>query len=253
MSTTQHNSLAAVVASMLIENTGSPFLDSGGLPKYDEDGNYVGSTQGYGRQHERNRAKAGDDPVAAFEAEPPSWWNWPSVYPHSNFRADKDPADQRAELNPTHSVYHWLTEVALADYNAEMDKTLHEFAESDAMKDEYWLAIMEEFPEHWARLVARKEAVEEADRFELSEGEPRESLIEELAEQYYHPPGGIYGDGNAITYNTYNGEDCLSQTLQFTYFEHEDSAYVLLQIHGGADVRGGYTAPRAFDLGSNGD
>lgn len=58
---------------------------------------------------------------------------------------------------------------------------------------------------------------------------------------------GIYGDGAPVTVNTYNGEDALSQTLQYTYFEVEGQGdYVLLQVHGGCDVRGGYTAPRVF-------
>jgi hypothetical protein len=68
------------------------------------------------------------------------------------------------------------------------------------------------------------------------------------------PPsiGGIYGDGNPVTVNTYNNEDLLSQTIQFTYFEVEHGdAIVMLQIHGGCDVRGGYTAPKLFTLGGN--
>ncbi len=61
--------------------------------------------------------------------------------------------------------------------------------------------------------------------------------------------GGIYNDGEPFTHNTYNGEDLLSQTLQFIYWTDEDGAHVLLQIHGGADVRGGYTDARVFDVG----
>src|SRR4051812_31448625 len=103
MSTTQHSNLATVVASMLVENTGTHMLDSGGA---------------YGRSWQRNQAATKDiNPVDYFEAEPASYWNWPSVYPHPNFREGKDPSDFRAELHPTHSVYHWLTEVGLADYN----------------------------------------------------------------------------------------------------------------------------------------
>lgn len=50
------------------------------------------------------------------------------------------------------------------------------------------------------------------------------------------------------SWNTYNGESSLSQVLQGTNlhlednesnFEHPD--YILLQVHGGCDVRGGYT------------
>ncbi len=59
---------------------------------------------------------------------------------------------------------------------------------------------------------------------------------------------GIYGEGEPLTVNTYNGEDLLSQTLQYVYWADDDGAYVLLQIHGGCDVRGGYTDPVAFDV-----
>jgi hypothetical protein len=49
------------------------------------------------------------------------------------------------------------------------------------------------------------------------------------------------------TVNTYNGEDLLSQTLQYgCFYVKGDGFYVLLQIHGGCDVRGGYTKPRVF-------
>jgi hypothetical protein len=53
---------------------------------------------------------------------------------------------------------------------------------------------------------------------------------------------GVWG------YNTYNGECLLSQTLQWTAFTHDSEYYILLQVHGGADVRGGYTAPRVFQV-----
>jgi hypothetical protein len=59
---------------------------------------------------------------------------------------------------------------------------------------------------------------------------------------------GIYQEGPPFTINTYNGEDMLSQTLQYVYWTDEDGAHILLQIHGGCDVRGGYTDPVAFDL-----
>ncbi len=50
------------------------------------------------------------------------------------------------------------------------------------------------------------------------------------------------------TRNTYNGEDLVSQVLQYTGFSIDGDQIVLLQIHGGCDVRGGYTRPRAFLL-----
>jgi hypothetical protein len=48
------------------------------------------------------------------------------------------------------------------------------------------------------------------------------------------------------TFNTYNGDCILSQTLQGLFYVEDDVAYVLLQVHGGCDVRGGYTRPRLF-------
>ena len=48
--------------------------------------------------------------------------------------------------------------------------------------------------------------------------------------------------------NTYNGEKYVSQTLQFMCFTDDLYDYVLLQIHNGCDVRGGYTAPRIFEI-----
>tara|TARA_R100000808_G_scaffold930_5_gene4482 strand:- start:2618 stop:3736 length:1119 start_codon:yes stop_codon:yes gene_type:complete len=67
---------------------------------------------------------------------------------------------------------------------------------------------------------------------------------------YREPPreiGGIYGEGEPLTVNTYNGEDFLSQVIQFVYWTDDDGEHVLLQIHGGADVRGGYSDAVVFD------
>ena len=60
------------------------------------------------------------------------------------------------------------------------------------------------------------------------------------------PVTGIYGEGDPVTVNTYNHDSLVDQILQYTYFEIEEQGYVLLQIHGGCDARGGYTAPKAF-------
>lgn len=53
-------------------------------------------------------------------------------------------------------------------------------------------------------------------------------------------------------FNTYNWENYLSQTLQGVQFTIDGVPFVLLQIHGGADVRGGYTHPQVFELHSEG-
>lgn len=58
-------------------------------------------------------------------------------------------------------------------------------------------------------------------------------------------------DWVSLTVNTYNHESALDQTIQYVQVDTEggDACYgdlVLLQVHGGCDVRGGYTAPKVF-------
>lgn len=62
----------------------------------------------------------------------------------------------------------------------------------------------------------------------VHEGEPGD---------YWGPDMGDY---------TYNRENLLSQNFQFSAFTYRDQPYVALQIHGGADARGGFTAPKVF-------
>lgn len=69
-------------------------------------------------------------------------------------------------------------------------------------------------------------------------------------EKWLKKQGLLFGESQ----NSYNGECLLSQTIQYTPLTFEDTsdmysmAYVLLQIHGGADVRGGYTDAKLFKL-----
>jgi hypothetical protein len=50
--------------------------------------------------------------------------------------------------------------------------------------------------------------------------------------------------GTAV--NVYNHENNLSQVIQYSEVEIDGDYYVLLQIHGGCDVRGGYTNAKLF-------
>ena len=51
------------------------------------------------------------------------------------------------------------------------------------------------------------------------------------------------------TFNTCNGDSDLSQVLQGAWLEDADGdSYLLLQIHGGCDVRGGYTDAKLFKV-----
>ena len=48
--------------------------------------------------------------------------------------------------------------------------------------------------------------------------------------------------------NTYNYDNILAGILQYDIFEVDGETYIALQIHGGCDARGGYTAPQVFTL-----
>ena len=48
--------------------------------------------------------------------------------------------------------------------------------------------------------------------------------------------------------NTYNFNETLTQHYQYGLFEYNNNQYVILQIHNGCDVRGGYTKPYIFKV-----
>jgi hypothetical protein len=50
------------------------------------------------------------------------------------------------------------------------------------------------------------------------------------------------------TFNSYNGDSNLSQVIQGTHVKINGEDYIILQIHGGCDVRGGYTDARLFKV-----
>lgn len=68
-----------------------------------------------------------------------------------------------------------------------------------------------------------------------------EDFMQYLSDKEGYTPMGIT--------NTYNYDNIISQVLQYGIVESEDGdCYIILQIHNGCDVRGGYTAPRVFWL-----
>lgn len=116
---------------------------------------------------------------------------------------------QFSEMEVTHSTYHFLLENLT--FSQEWQTKFDALAEAEGNDHKSWLVLMEEF-------------------MDSVEGD--------------HPFGGR----GSMTVNTYNHESMLDQTLQYSAkrIEDTDEILVLLQIHGGCDVRGGYTAPKAF-------
>lgn len=155
-----------LIYSMLIENTGSHFLDSGGA---------------YGRAWERNQDKTIED----FEREPEERIVWTGDY-----------------LERTVSVFHYLSQL-------ETDDLCDEF---NAMPCEDW-------------------------NCEALYG------VSETQWNWLNDLGDIK---TTQTFNTYNGDSDLSQILQGSWLTINDEQYLLLQIHGGCDARGGYTDAKLF-------
>lgn len=112
----------------------------------------------------------------------------------------------------THNLFHWLRE--RLEYLPDWQRKFSAFANRKDQEDCYWLQVIDNF-------------------------------LDSLKDKGYNV-GGLYGDGNSMTINTYNGEDALSQTIQYVYTEINNETVIFLQIHGGCDVRGGYTAPKCF-------
>lgn len=148
-----------------------------------------------------------------------------------NFEAEKESGlsfsiyNSKPQVEVVHNTYHWLKE--RCHFESEVDALFHgKFREEvDSEGDKCDLELMEIFPE-W--LAEQKD---------------------EDGDAIYGESTGFYGEGEPITINTYNGEELLSQVLQFKYFANSRGEFIALQIHGGADVRGGYSLPRIFSVG----
>lgn len=121
------------------------------------------------------------------------------------------------DLSVVISLYHYLLD--RATFSEKMDRKFHKWCKiTDPTKEFHWLQLMEKF-------------------------------ADDMQVKYPAQMGNIYdSSGNPFTVNSYNGECALSQTIQFVQFSLDETHYVLLQIHGGCDVRGGYTKPRVFEV-----
>jgi hypothetical protein len=60
-------------------------------------------------------------------------------------------------------------------------------------------------------------------------------------------------DTEAHSENSYNDETLLSGTIQYYIFNNDGNSFILLQIHGGCDVRGGYTDAKIFEMKGDSD
>jgi hypothetical protein len=205
---------------MLTENTGTHFLDSGGDS---------------GRHWQRN---GGRD----FENEEPSTLS---------FRYDS--------IELTHRVFHWLRDRLEFDEsaNAAFDGPFRDEVDPDGEKA--WEELRDDFADWYA---AHRSRIDSSSPCYQCDGDGCDDCTGTgtiAGSDDLYEATGIYGDGSPITINTYNEENLLDQTLLFTYFElrtgpgrgGNEGSFIVLQIHGGCDVRGGYTRPRIFQITSD--
>jgi hypothetical protein len=205
-----------VIAEMLLENTGAHMLDSGL----------------YGRAWQMERAKYGLDgglPNSKWHGGPshqPKEPEEPTIEQIAAMKRD-EPDAWFSDWGIYASTFHWLTR--RLEYDERADRKFRRFAEvMDYGKDRYdktkWHGVMEHFVE---QLKKRGE-------------------VENLT-----------GD------NTYNHDNHFDRDVQYFEFRFEPKwdddkpvleagVWVFVEIHGGADIRGGYTNPRLFRGGEYG-
>jgi hypothetical protein len=118
-----------------------------------------------------------------------------------------------SEISVTLDVYHFLTSTLdVTKESKKLDRAFQKFAD----KKEY----------------------EEMDYSEIAEI---------FNEEYLEPRGLKMSQFE----NTYNSDCMLSQVLLYSYISNEETGsdypdFIMLRIHNGCDVRGGYTRPKIF-------
>jgi len=89
-------------------------------------------------------------------------------------------------------------------------------------------------------------------KFSKQHEDESELAVMEMFSAKKSSPDGYLVNGNGEASNTYNWQSCIDQVLQFcvihTKVFDESKYFLVLQIHNGCDVRGGYTDPTIFEL-----
>ena len=140
---------------------------------------------------------------------------------------------------------HWQHNRAIttiADWDDSAPETWKFEKWGDRVNYEHSINIYHYLVENLSITEASQQKQREFD--EYCEARPKDSyyqLMEKFSNLEAHSP--------EWSENTYNGDCDLSQGLQFNIFSDEDGdCFILLQVHNGADIRGGYTDPRVFEV-----
>jgi len=123
-------------------------------------------------------------------------------------------------------------------------RDVRSFINAPAVQVSEWGISLDLFHYLRERIEFMPEIQTEFDKFANLEENEKTSWYELMAEWCEKYPAQDYNG-----FNSYNDDCLLSQTIQGYFFEWSDGeVYLMLQIHGGADVRGGYTAPKIFSV-----
>ncbi len=133
----------------------------------------------------------------------------------------------RKDLVISLSTYYYLTEFWESTPESErLQKEFLKFVDLPKNERAGWLELMDSFFDHYLK----------------------PEIVKNDYEAYNVSAGGKVN-------NTYNYDSTVDQVLQYMLFpwkgsqrdgRHNAIPYMMLQIHGGADARGGYTAPHIF-------
>ena len=138
----------------------------------------------------------------------------------------------------SHNLYNHMERTLSRDRLAvSLEIALYAFGRSDDERRNSWLSSMEGFADLLSEPVY---APELADAFDLPD---------EVADDVAGYAAGAEGtDRRPFTFYTYNSEfGSLSQNIQATALDGGPYAeYWAIQVHGGCDARGGFTAPRVY-------
>lgn len=177
---------------------------------------FLDSGGAYGRQWEKNQTA-----VAASGMSAVSFFRRQSAVSFNVHRWTANDGKAYSDIEVSLNLFHWLS--GRLTYSPEWNRRFHKWARAtDERAEDSWLENMRDF------------AAEYGER------------------------DSVYGE------NSCNGENLLAGTVQYQCFTSKETAgrwrgarwidgrfselVCLLQIHGGCDVRGGYTSPVAFTM-----
>ena len=166
----------------------------------------------YGRHWERNQKKSIED----FENEPEE-----HIYKEGEY------------IYRDLSVFHYLSELELDDICNDFNKinTNCKNWDAETNDDNYIYGVSKEAWQHLKYLP--------------------DTRLNNTGDRYKHL--NIKADIKVNrSFNTYNYDSDLMQCLQGANLTINEEEYILIQIHNGADVRGGYTDAKLFKLNDEG-